>query len=417
MNQAPGENTPTPESLPVEQTQRIRSIDVLRGFALFGVLLMNMQTFAEVFAVYMNPYAAGELSTADYVVWSFNHVFADAKFITIFSMLFGAGVVLMTQRATERTGRSAAVHYRRMAWMMLFGIGHSILIWNGDILFLYGLLGLVAYTMRHWRPKWQLIAACILLLIPAFLLSTFDQVPADDLEEMRQIWEPDEAFLTKTRAAMTGDYWGQLPVRLKGWLDMLGLIVLFGWRVLACMLIGMAFYSWDVFSAKRSARTYVSMMLIGFGMGLPLAAWGIYDHEQCNWEMVRSMGVGSLFNYFGSLAAAIGWIGLVMLVCRTNAWPHLRSRFAAVGQMALTNYILQSIICTTIFNGHGLGWFGSVDRVWQQILVVAIFSFQLWYSAWWLSRFRYGPLEWGWRSLTYWKLQPFRRRPQDEREG
>ena len=151
---------------PVAQTERIRSLDVLRGFALFGVLLMNMQAYAEVFAVYMNPLALGEISTADYACWCLNHVFADGKFITIFSMLFGAGIGLMATRARAKTGRSAGVHYRRMVWLMLFGIAHALLLWTGDILFIYGLVGLVAYWFVRLRPWIQIVIAVVLLLIP-----------------------------------------------------------------------------------------------------------------------------------------------------------------------------------------------------------------------------------------------------------
>ena len=394
---------------PVVDPQRIRSLDVLRGFALFGVLLMNMQAFADVFAVYMNPFAVGEISALDYACWCVNHVLADGKFITIFSMLFGAGIGLMTARARARTGRSAGVHYRRMAWLMLFGLAHALLLWNGDILFLYGLVGLVAYWFRRLRPWIQVAIASVLLLVPPVFLSMMHQMPAEDLEQMREIWAPTADYVESTRAAMRGGWIEQLAVRVHGWTEMLGFIFIFGWRVLACMLLGMAMFARDVFSATRSRRFYIALIVIGFGIGLPLAAWGIYDHEVYDWEMVRGMGVGSLFNYFGSLFAAFGWIGVVMLVCRADALPELRRRLGAVGQMAFTNYIMHSVICTTIYNGHGLGLFGHVDRVWQQVLSVAIFAFQLWYSPLWLQRFRFGPLEWLWRSLTYWRRQPFRR--------
>ena len=154
------------------------------------------------------------------------------------------------------------------------------------------------------------------------------------------------------------------------------------------------------------------MIVIGLGIGLPLAAYGIYDHQRHEWEMIRSMGVGGLFNYFGSLFAAFGWIGAVMLASQVDALPGLRRRLGAVGQMAFTNYIMHSVVCTLIYNGHGLGLFGYVDRIWQQLLCLGIFSFQLWYSPLWLDRFRFGPLEWMWRSLTYWQVQPFRREPE-----
>lgn len=404
------DSTELPEhASPVVETQRIRSLDVLRGFALFGVLAMNMQAFADVFAVYMNPFAAGDISAVDYACWCVNHVLADMKFITIFSMLFGAGIILMTNRSKAKTGRSAGVHYRRMVWLMLFGVAHALLLFNGDILFIYGMVGLIAYWFCRLRPWTQMATAVILLMVPAAFLSMMDFMSGEDLQAMRDMWKPSADYTESIRVAMRGGFREQFAVRLEGWTEMFSFLVVFGWRVLACMLLGMAMFSLDVFSASRSKGFYTGLAVFGFGVGLPLSAWGIYDHQVHEWDMVRCMGVGSLFNYFGSLFAAFGWIGLIMLMCRADALPGLRARLSAVGRMAFTNYIMQSVLCTLIYNGHGLGQFGQVDRVWQQVLAIAIFAFQLWYSHWWLQRYRYGPLEWLWRSLTYWQQQPFRR--------
>lgn len=409
MNSDPVPAEPPETAAPVDDPQRIRSLDVLRGFALFGVLLMNMQAFAEVFAVYMNPFALGEISTLDYAVWCLNYLLADGKFMTIFSMLFGAGIVLMTDRSRARTGRSAGVHYRRMFWLMLFGVAHALLIWKGDILFMYGLIGLVAFWFRRVRPWIQISIATVLLLIPTTFLSSMHYMPAEDLAELREFWAPTPQSVQSTHDAMRGSYLEQLQLRVDGWIGNLEFIVIFGWRVLACMLLGMALYKRGVFSATRSGRFYVALIVIGFGVGFPLAAWGIYDHQAHNWDLVRSMGVGSLFNYFGSLLAALGYVGVVMLVCRAEAMLALRRGLGAVGQMAFTNYIMQSVICTAIYNGHGLGLYGQVDRIWQQVLAVTIFAVQMWYSPRWLQRFYFGPLEWLWRTLTYWQRQPFRR--------
>ncbi|MHC5072252.1 MAG: DUF418 domain-containing protein, partial [Planctomycetota bacterium] len=394
---------------PVVQAERIRSIDVLRGFALLGVLIMNMQVFAEVFAVYMHPFALGEISAIDYACWCVNRVLADGKFITIFSMLFGAGIVLMTGRAKARTGRSAGVHYRRMLWLALFGFAHALLLWFGDVLFTYAVCGLVAYLLRRFWIWVQFLLAVLLLLVPTVFLVFMHKMRPEDLQTMTEMWAPSAEYIESTQTAMRGSWLEQFAVRWAGWKDMLGFLFLFGWRLLGCMLLGMALFRKGVFSAERSRPFYLTLVVIGFAAGLPLAAWGIYDHEACGWEMVRSMGVGNLYNYFGSLIAAFGWIGLIMLMCRSGALPGLRHRLAAVGQMAFTNYIMHSVICTTIYNGHGLGLFGHVDRIWQQCLILAIFVLQLWYSPLWLKHFRFGPLEWLWRALTYWSLPPFRR--------
>jgi uncharacterized protein len=394
---------------PVVEPERIRSIDVLRGFALLGVLAMNMQAFADIFPVYMNPFAAGDISAIDYACWCFNHVLADTKFMTIFSMLFGAGIVLMTSRSKKRTGRAAGVHYRRMFWLVLFGFAHATLLWNGDILFFYGVIGMIAFLMRRFWTWLLLVLAALLFLVPAFFLTFIHKMPAEDMQELSAMWSPTAEYIETTRATLRGGWLDQIAFRFEEWLGMMGFLFLFGWRILANMLIGMALFRTGVFSATRSRGFYVALIAIGFAIGLPMVTWGIYDHEACDWDMVRSMGVGSLFNYFGSLFVAFGWIGLVMLICHAGALPGLRERFAAVGQMAFTNYIMHSVICTTIYNGYGLGLFGHVDRIWQMFIIAGIFALQLWYSPLWLQRFRFGPLEWLWRALTYWSRPPFRR--------
>ncbi|MFQ5654088.1 MAG: DUF418 domain-containing protein [Planctomycetota bacterium] len=409
----PTETTRVPAA-PVAEDDRIHSIDILRGFALFGVLLMNMQAFAMLLSAYMNPTSYGDQSSVNYFLWCLNHVFADAKFITIFSMLFGAGIVLMTERSTARTGRSAGVHYRRMLWMALFGAAHGILLWYGDILLWYAMCGLLAYLFRRLKPWILILVAVILLLIPVLLLANFDSLienaPADERQEMIDMWSPSPDAIKARETAYRGGYLDHLPTRFESWTGMFGFMMLFGWRLLAVMLLGMALFKSGVFSAARSRGFYVALVLIGFAAGLPLAAYGIYNYQACNWDMAQSMGPGSLYNYFGSLLVAFGWIGLVMLLCRSDRLKALRGRLAAVGRMAFTNYIMHSVILTTLFYGHGFGLFGRVDRPGQLGIVLAVFALQLWYSQPWLERFRFGPLEWLWRSLTYWRRQAFLRR-------
>ncbi|MCR9245421.1 MAG: DUF418 domain-containing protein [bacterium] len=405
----PKDAGPPVNAAPVVAADRIRSIDVLRGFALLGVLAMNMQAFAEVFAVYMNPYALGDISNFEFGIWTVHRVLADQKFMTIFSMLFGAGIVLMTERAKARTGKAAGLHYRRMLWLALFGFGHATLLWTGDILFFYGMVGMVAFLLRRVWLWLQVVLALLAFALPAVVFSFLDQMPPEELADLAEMWSPSADYIASTRETMRGPWFDQVAFRLGEWSGMLGFLVLFGWRIFANMLLGMVLFRTGVFAAQRSARFYGTLIVAGFVIGLPLCAYGVYDHVACDWDLVRSMGVGSLFNYTGSLFVAFGWIGLVMLICRRGALPGLRERFAAVGQMAFTNYILHSVISTTIYNGHGFGLFGQVSRAWQVVIVLAIFGLQLWYSPIWLRRFRFGPLEWCWRALAYWQLPPMRR--------
>ncbi|MBI4878376.1 MAG: DUF418 domain-containing protein [Planctomycetes bacterium] len=399
---------------PVAEAARVRSIDVLRGFALLGVLLMNMQAYAMIFAAYMNPHALGPASLLDFSCWCVNHVLADAKFITIFSMLFGAGIVLMTESAAARTGCSAGLHYRRMGWLALFGATHGVLLWYGDILFIYAVCGAAAYLFRRRRPRTLLIIALLLLLVSALFLATFgyhyehNMSPAEQ-QEMIDMFAPAPELIQKTEAIYRSGWLTQLPHRAGEWLGMLQFLLVFGWRILGCMLLGMALFKAKVFSAERPARFYAALAVLGFGLGMPLAALGIRDQAAAGWQVTHSIGLGGLYNYAGSLLAALGWIGAILLLCRSRQLLSFQDRLAAVGRMAFSNYIMHSVICTTVFYGHGLGIFGRTNRLEQLGLVIAIAALQLWYSPWWLARFRFGPLEWLWRTLTYWRRQPFRR--------
>lgn len=404
------EEQPTPDSppaqnAPVTADARIHSLDILRGFSLMGVLLMNMQAFAMPFCAYMNPSSYAFFSGLDRWSWHLNHVLADGKFITIFSMMFGAGIVLMTRRAEERTGRSAGLHYRRMFFMALFGVAHALLLWFGDILFTYALCGTIVWLFRRVRIWILVVVSALLIAIPALLSVGFagamSEMPSEDFQEIMAFWQPSAEQSAAVEEAYRGGFVAQTQQRFSEWVGFLGFLPMFVGRILGVMLLGMILFRTGVFSAARSDRFYIVLAFLGLSTGLSLAALSAVHHEMVDWEMAPCFGAGSLFNYFGSLLAALGWIGLVMLACRRNWFRGLLQRLGAVGRMAFTNYLMHSVICTTIFYGHGLGLFGTVDRVSQTGLVVAIGLLQLWYSPLWLSRFRFGPMEWLWRFLTY----------------
>jgi uncharacterized protein len=205
------------KSRPVAGSQRILAIDVLRGFALLGILLLNIQTFALPSAAYMNPTAFGDLSGENYAVWWASHVLGDQKFMTIFSMLFGAGIVMMTQRSEQATGRSAAVHYRRMGWLVLFGLLHAHLLWYGDILYSYGMCGLILWPVRKWP-------AAVLIPLGLFLISIGSGLniisgwsmqfwPEEVINEFRLEWQPSEEKLLAEVTAYRGSWWDQVPYR------------------------------------------------------------------------------------------------------------------------------------------------------------------------------------------------------------
>jgi len=391
------------------------SIDVLRGFAVLGILIMNIQSFSMIGAAYLNPYAYGDLSGANYGVWFLSHLLADSKFMTIFSLLFGAGIVLMSSRR-EAAGRSTAgVHYRRMFWLIVIGVLHGRFLWYGDILFVYGMCGLWIYWFRRRSPRFLLIGGMLVVGV-ASLLTMFWQVtmpywPPEAVDQVEmEWWMPPPDAVQAELDAYRGGWSVQQPQRASRAIFMQTNHFLTEtlWRAGGLMLIGMALFKLGIFGAGLSRRFYLRMMSLGFGLGLPIVIWGVLYRNSSEWDVRSAFFGGGQFNYWGSLLFAAGWIGAVMLVCQRPGWGRVTRPLAAVGRMALSCYLLQTVICTTIFYGHGLGLYGSVNRVGQTLIMLAVWALLLVFCPLWLRYFRFGPFEWLWRSLTYMKLQPMR---------
>jgi uncharacterized protein len=175
------------------------------------------------------------------------------------------------------------------------------------------------------------------------------------------------------------------------------------------MLLGMALLKLGILSAERDLSYYRKMMMIGYGLGLPIMVFSAWNMSAHQWEMMWMFRVGGIPNYIGSILVAFGHIALVMTIVKTGACSRAMARFAAVGRMAFTNYLMHSLVMTTIFYGYGFGLYGQIPRIWQMAFVAGMLGFQLWFSTYWLERNRFGPAEWLWRSLTYWRLQPMKR--------
>ncbi len=397
---------------PVTKSERIRSLDILRGFAVLGILIMNIQSFSMPGAAYLNPMAYGDMTGINKWVWMLSHLFADQKFMTLFSVLFGAGIILMTERAVTRTGKSAALHYRRNFWLLLIGLLHAHLLWYGDILVAYAICALLVFPLRKWKPVnlliWGIIIIGIHTLIYFLFGFTMDSWPAESLEQARESWFPGQARIEAEIAAITGslsEQIGQVSATATV-METLVFLILFFWRVTGLMLIGMALYKWNILSAKRSRAFYIKGLLVGAFVGLALTGYGMYANFRADFAFEYSMYLGSQWNYWGSLFMAYSYLSLIMLLSQSTQYGWFKDRLAATGQMALTNYLTQSIICVFIFFGVGLGYFGQWER-WSQILVViVIMAAQLAWSKPWLEKHRFGPFEWAWRTLSYRKRQP-----------
>ncbi len=418
MESTPGPQTPAgvvTSAGPVTAAERIVSLDVLRGFAILGILIMNIQSFSMIGAAYLNPTAYGDLTGLNRVVWTLSHLFADMKFISIFSMLFGAGIVLFATRLESRGLKPGPVHYRRTLWLLIIGLAHGFLLWYGDILAIYALIGFIVYPFWRRSPLALLITGVVVMSVGTLLYVGagvgITMAPPEALEGIRAFWSPGVEKVAHEVAAMQGSWTEQMSERVPGMTSTLTVVffMYYLWRTVGMMLIGMALFKWGVLSAERSKRFYAVVAVLGFLIGLPLIWFGIVQRFADGWSVPWSFFNGSQYNYWGSVFVALAYVSVVMLIVKGRQLGKLGQVFAAAGRMAFTNYLMQTVICTTIFYGHGLGLFGNVERAHQILIVFVVWIFQLWFSTFWLARFRFGPAEWLWRTLTYLKPQPMRR--------
>lgn len=427
---------------PVAPASRAASVDILRGFALCGILFINVIAFGRHATEYMNPTAAGPLDGANFVAWLFSAIFIDMKFISIFSMLFGAGLVLLGDRIETRDGAQgfAGVYYRRIGWLLLFGMLHAWLFWYGDILVSYAICGLALYPLRKLRPVTLLVIGAALLVVPVVIFAGLGaamhlwythggvtealaaQARGDTLtpaqtsaisawNDAMKDWAPSAEVLAAERAAYTGSWLDAFFERAEhNFFMQFFMIPLFSvWRCGGLMLVGMALMKLGVFAAQRSTAFYLRMAFIGLATGLPLCVLAAWDSSRDNFSYARTMAVAFNLNYVGSVGMSLAYVAILMLLylSRLLTEQSLVGRsFAAMGRMAFTNYLMHTLICTTIFYGYGLGQFGAWER-WQLVFVFvpALLLLQLSYSPLWLSRFRMGPAEWLWRTLTYMRVQ------------
>lgn len=403
------------EIRPTQTANRIQALDLLRGFAILGILIMNIQSFAMPGAAYLNPTSYGDLTGINRWVFILGYVFADQKFMTLFSILFGAGIVLVTQNAEARHGKSARLHYKRNFWLLVIGLIHAHLIWYGDILVAYALCGFLVYLFRKKSPVTLIILGVLLFSVHTLIYGAFglsiDNSPPESFSGAKTSWIPSQAMIEQEIAAITGTLSQQISYNSEAALMMETMVffILMFWRAGGLMLIGMALYKWGVLSAQKGNSFYKIGLVVSWVIGFPIVIYGLVKNFQADWSFEYSMFLGSQYNYWGSLFVSLGYICLIMMIAQSSRFVGIKKRFAAIGQMALTNYISQSVIGILIFHGIGLGLFGQVERIGQCVIVISVWIAQLLWSKPWLENYRFGPLEWLWRSLTYGKKQPMKK--------
>lgn len=385
---------------------RIVSLDVLRGIAVLGIFWMNIQSFAAPFSAYANPTSFGDFSGVNYWLWAFGHIFAEFKFMTIFSILFGAGMAIFYQRAEAKGLNAFDLNMQRMLWLLGFGLAHAYLIWYGDILFTYALCGLVTVNLINLSTKRLSFIVAGLLMVPVCLVvlihwgSSF--AGEEYALEQMAYWAPSEALIAEEVAAFKGSWLEARAVSAKSaiMIQFSGLLVL-SWRVVACMLIGVIMLRTGFISASLRSSTYRSIALGCLLLGVSLSAIGIVQNQAHGFSMRYSSDIGTLYNYVGSLLTAVGYIALTMLLVKSKLMLGLQAALANVGKMAFSNYIMQSLIATFVFYGFGLNYFAEVNRAEALIVVAIVWAIQLIVSSLYLSRYKQGPLEQLWRYLTY----------------
>ena len=387
-----------------KSNNRIHSIDLLRGFAILGILIMNITNFSQVNIAYMNPTIGAGLEGYNQYFHAFNYIFADTRFMSIFSILFGAGVVLFTRNAETKGKRAGVLHFKRMFWLLLFGFVHAYFIWSGDILVAYAICGCFIFFLRKKSIRTLLVMSTLLFIIPlTFNLMTYYGMTSDELESTFAFFHPNPEQIATEIKTMQGSFNEQMTIRLKNAIEFQTFVFLIEtfWRTTAMMLLGMILFRKGVLSADKSIKYYKKMVLVGFVPGLILSIIGLNQSYDFEWSGTYVMNIGANYKLISGFFMAIGYIGLVMWFFKKGIFKNLQRRLQATGRMAFTNYIGMSLICTLIFNGHGLGFFGSFDRLQQFLVVISVWVLILILSPLVLKKYKFGPLEWMWRKLTY----------------
>lgn len=420
MNQAKAEygDRVAPEGV------RLESLDLIRGVAVLGILAMNIVDFAMPGAAYFNPHAYGGAHGANYGVFLFNYLLVDGKLRGLFSVLFGASMLIVGEAAEAAGEDPATVHFRRMIWLLLFGLAHLWLLWDGDILSLYAPIGLFAFSFRGLPVRRLFVIAALLIAAQTVMVSgvAYDMhatevaaaAPDASAATLKELAADNDTFGIPSReriaeelrigragyAVLTNDRFVQYPA------GSIAAVLFVGLETLGFMLMGMALLRSGLLTGAWPRARYMRWLAIGFAVGLAAdGAGAVYLAMAGPSPAAVALAEIALPTPFRPFMI-IGWACLILLLGRPGG--ALTRRIAAAGRMAFTNYIATSLICSTLFYGYGLGWFGYLERAELYPIVLLVWIAILLWSKPWLAHFRYGPLEWLWRSLARGKLQGMR---------
>ena len=377
----------TTESGPVRENARITSLDLIRGVAVLGILLMNAVSFKFGHAPYFNLSAGGSESWLDWAVGIFGEIFVDQKFMGLFSLLFGAGMILFIDRASARGRRAVLLNLWRNGLLLLIGILHFML-WDGDVLMAYAISSVFLIALRK-LPNWGLISAGVVVFGMSVGVALLMQYIADEtVVSLSRSWAP-----------------GVVTVDEQEYFDALVALGYF-LRALGMILIGAGLYRTGFMNGEIPAKAYRQIALIGLAIGLPLATAGVIITSLNDYSREIAF-VGQIPNTLGTIPASLGYMSLIIL-WNNRAEHWLKQRLRAVGRMALTNYLTQTVLGVVVLTTL-LANADFVNRSLVLVFVLAVWVLQIWWSQTWLDRFLFGPAEWLWRVATYRSGQPLLR--------
>lgn len=433
----------TTMAAPVNQSERIIILDSLRGIAILGILLMNIPGFALPDPVIYDPSVLNEWGTVNFKTWYFIDWFMEGSQRALFSMLFGAGIILfITGKEKKADGLWPADYFfRRQLWLLVFGLFNAfILLWFWDILFHYACIGMIAFAFRRLSPKALIIGAVICLLLQtarenvdayrdrkmiykgemiAKMDTTVTKLTDDQkadlgaMTEFKEKTSPEGKLkkMNKSLKSVQGSYGGFYEYQSERSLRGEFYYTYFGiWDILLFMFLGMAFFKTGILTGQASSKVYWGLFIGGLGLGLVLSYFRLQpliDYKFNGFEYTKN--VSFEFYEISRTFRAVGIFGLIMLLYKSGWFKWFFALLRPVGQMAFTNYLMQSFLVGLFFYGVGFGYFGKLQRHEIYYVVAATWTLQIIWSHIWLRYFRFGPLEWAWRSLTYWKMQPFKK--------
>ncbi|TMI63759.1 MAG: DUF418 domain-containing protein [Bacteroidetes bacterium] len=409
----------------------------MRGFVLCGILLMNITGFGLANA-YMNPTVSGGSTGWSLYAWITTNMFFEGTMRALFSLLFGVGAFIILDRLSKKDAgiKAADIYFRRLLWMLVFGLIHGyLLLWTGEILYDYALMGLLLFSFRNMAPKKLILIALLLFAIGTFWTYkdyTGDKKLVADValaqtktaqgQELSKELKEATAKWEKIEEKKSPKHVEEVNTNMrKGYLDLVGYLApknLEGdtfwvyrydlWDIFSMMLLGIAFFKLNILSGGKSYRFYGLMVLLGYAVGLTTNYYEVTSIMSGNFSFL-AFSKSYLTYDLGRVGMAVGHIGLIMIFAKLPILGWLKTRIAAVGKMALTNYIMHSLICMVIFTGVGFGMFGKLQRYELYYVVFAVWIFQLIISPIWLKYFHFGPIEWLWRRLSYQYKPPFKK--------